>query len=165
MLFLQKINYHGMISQSSGEDWLDCKISLSTAAPSIGGNVPELATQNVRIKPKPIPRADKSFAQSYAQSYKSPRNGGLFGSSFMAIESAAAPMRAEKMSLQEVDLAYVRAEVFFKKKVSKNKLVFKTYKKRSKQAQLVQQVRLRYLEKRQFQPIITAIRSVLVSFH
>jgi len=44
------INYFGMIQQATGEDWNDTKISLSTAVPSIGGNIPELGTQNVRIK-------------------------------------------------------------------------------------------------------------------
>jgi hypothetical protein len=49
-----------MISQSCGEDWIDTKISLSTAVPAVGGNVPELETQNVRIKPKYV-------AQRYIQ--------------------------------------------------------------------------------------------------
>lgn len=43
-----------MIIQSTGEDWNETKLSLSTATPSIGGNVPELGTTNVRIKPKPV---------------------------------------------------------------------------------------------------------------
>ena len=47
------INYFGVITQSTGEDWLDTKLSLSTAVPSVGGNVPELGTQNVQIK-KPV---------------------------------------------------------------------------------------------------------------
>ena len=38
-----------MISQSTGEDWVDTKLSLSTAVPSVGGNVPELETVNMRI--------------------------------------------------------------------------------------------------------------------
>jgi hypothetical protein len=41
-----------MIRQTTGEDWTDSKISLSTAVPSAGGNVPELNTENARIKPK-----------------------------------------------------------------------------------------------------------------
>lgn len=49
-LFLPKINYYGMITQTTGEDWVDTKISLSTAVPSVGGNVPELDTVNVRVK-------------------------------------------------------------------------------------------------------------------
>ena len=39
-----------MIKQSTGEDWNDTKISLSTAVPSIGGKIPELETQNLRFK-------------------------------------------------------------------------------------------------------------------
>jgi hypothetical protein len=45
-----------MIRQTTGEDWTDSKISLSTAVPSAGGNVPELNTENARIKPKIQPR-------------------------------------------------------------------------------------------------------------
>lgn len=44
------INYFGLIKQTTGEDWNDTKISLSTAVPSIGGCVPELPTQTVQIK-------------------------------------------------------------------------------------------------------------------
>lgn len=39
-----------MIVQSTGEDWIDTKISLSTAEPSVGGNVPELETVNVKVR-------------------------------------------------------------------------------------------------------------------
>jgi hypothetical protein len=39
-----------LIQQSTGEDWNDTKLSLSTAVPSIGGNVPTLETQNVKFK-------------------------------------------------------------------------------------------------------------------
>lgn len=46
-----RINYFGLIKQTTGEDWTDTKISLSTAVPSIGGSVPKLSTQNVSIKP------------------------------------------------------------------------------------------------------------------
>ena len=51
-LKLFKLNYYGLIKQLTGEDWNETRISLSTAAPSIGGIVPELLTQNVKIKPK-----------------------------------------------------------------------------------------------------------------
>ena len=51
------INYSGLITQRSGEDWNNTTISLSTACPTFGGNVPSLGTQCVRIKkiepPKP----------------------------------------------------------------------------------------------------------------
>ena len=45
------INYFGLISQTTGEDQNETKVSLSTAVPSIGGNVPELVTENARFKP------------------------------------------------------------------------------------------------------------------
>lgn len=41
-----------MISQSTGEDWNDSIIVLSTAVPSVRGVVPELETQTIRVKPK-----------------------------------------------------------------------------------------------------------------
>jgi hypothetical protein len=39
-----------MINQETGEDWNDTRVVLSTASPSYCGNVPELETQNVRIR-------------------------------------------------------------------------------------------------------------------
>jgi uncharacterized protein (TIGR02231 family) len=44
---LLKLHYFGFIRQSTGEDWVDTQVALSTATPSIGGNVPELLTQKV----------------------------------------------------------------------------------------------------------------------
>ena len=42
--------YYGLIKQSTGEDWPDAKLSLSTANPSIGGCVPELGVQLLKFK-------------------------------------------------------------------------------------------------------------------
>ena len=42
--------YYGLIKQSTGEDWLDAKLSLSTANPSVGGSVPELGVQLLKFK-------------------------------------------------------------------------------------------------------------------
>ena len=44
--------YYGMIKQSTNEEWTDAKISLSTAMANISGTVPELETQNIRLKEK-----------------------------------------------------------------------------------------------------------------
>jgi uncharacterized protein (TIGR02231 family) len=49
------INYYGIIRQSTGEDWNDTKLSLSTAQPSIGGNIPKLNTLNVNLEEKFVP--------------------------------------------------------------------------------------------------------------
>ncbi|KAK7503061.1 hypothetical protein BaRGS_00005687 [Batillaria attramentaria] len=50
-----KITYYGQIKQSTGEDWVDAKLFLSTAQPSIGGEVPELSTAELRLRrPTPV---------------------------------------------------------------------------------------------------------------
>ena len=54
--------YYGLIKQSTGEDWLDAKLSLSTANPSIGGSVPELGVQLLKFKQPVIMR--KSYLES-----------------------------------------------------------------------------------------------------
>ena len=45
--------YFGTIHQTTGEDWEEAKIALSTAMPSIGGSPPELATQYLSIDHAP----------------------------------------------------------------------------------------------------------------
>jgi len=50
--------YYGLIKQSTGEDWLDAKLSLSTANPSIGGSVPELGVQLLKFK-QPVTTMNK----------------------------------------------------------------------------------------------------------
>lgn len=67
------INYYGMIKQSTGEDWTDTKIFLSTAMPSVGGNVPEIFTENVGVKPKytrPLMAKSIAFNAMPARSFK-----------------------------------------------------------------------------------------------
>ena len=44
------IRYYGLIKQSTGEDWTNAILSLSTANPSIGGSVPELGEQLLKFK-------------------------------------------------------------------------------------------------------------------
>ena len=44
--------YYGMIQQSTGEDWTEAKLCLSTTMPGIGGAVPDLGTQKLAFKPK-----------------------------------------------------------------------------------------------------------------
>lgn len=54
-----KITYYGQIRQSTGEDWVDAKLFLSTAMPSIGGEIPDLFTAQLTLV-KPRPRRYKS---------------------------------------------------------------------------------------------------------
>ncbi|XP_065179387.1 protein F37C4.5-like [Sycon ciliatum] len=46
---LLKIHYFALISQSTGEDWEDAALVLSTAQPSIGGSPPELETKKLEF--------------------------------------------------------------------------------------------------------------------
>ncbi|KAI0240642.1 Protein F37C4.5 [Lamellibrachia satsuma] len=51
-----KIFYYGIVQQTTGEDWTDTQLILSTAMPSVGGNIPELNSWKLGFKPKqPIP--------------------------------------------------------------------------------------------------------------
>ena len=45
-----QVQYYGLIKQSTGEDWLNAKMSLSTAQPSLGGAPPTLETHTIRFK-------------------------------------------------------------------------------------------------------------------
>ncbi|KAL5491215.1 hypothetical protein EMCRGX_G016461, partial [Ephydatia muelleri] len=45
-----KVQYYGLIKQSTGEDWVNAKISLSTAQPSLGGAPPTLGTHSINFK-------------------------------------------------------------------------------------------------------------------
>ena len=69
-----QVLYYGLIKQSTGEDWTNAKLSLSTANPSIGGSVPELGMQQLKFKrtriayksiPKRIPQSSTSFISRY----------------------------------------------------------------------------------------------------
>lgn len=44
-----EISYHAMVSQSTGEDWIDANLNLSTATPRIGGEEPELSPWHVDV--------------------------------------------------------------------------------------------------------------------
>ncbi|XP_067951620.1 protein F37C4.5-like [Watersipora subatra] len=47
---LLKVTYFGLITQKTGEDWNDVRIFLSTAQPSVGGDMPVLPSQTVHFK-------------------------------------------------------------------------------------------------------------------
>ena len=61
--------YYGLIKQSTGEDWTNAKLSLSTANPSIGGSVPELGMQLLKFKRARVAYKSKSKRLSSEASY------------------------------------------------------------------------------------------------
>ncbi|OWA52575.1 putative Protein F37C4.5 [Hypsibius exemplaris] len=55
------IAYYGLITQNTGEDWVEVPLSLSTAVPSQGGTIPTLGTKTLSFKqppppPQPVPQ-------------------------------------------------------------------------------------------------------------
>ncbi|ESP04072.1 hypothetical protein LOTGIDRAFT_230318 [Lottia gigantea] len=69
---VMKIMYYGQIQQSTGEDWNDAKIFLSTASPSIGGTVPDLESVVLSLRDKYRPVA-KGFSLFSAKKVAAPR--------------------------------------------------------------------------------------------
>jgi hypothetical protein len=51
------VTYYGVVTQSTGEEWLDTRVVLSTASPQVAGTAPVLTTKTVSIKPKYNPRS------------------------------------------------------------------------------------------------------------
>ena len=58
-----QVQYYGLIKQSTGEDWEDAKISLSTAQPAIGGGAPALPTKIIRFK-RPVMKHTRAYVRS-----------------------------------------------------------------------------------------------------
>ncbi|KHN86723.1 Protein F37C4.5 [Toxocara canis] len=83
-----KLTYHGNIEQHTGEDWIDAPLVLSTAQPSLGGDIPELGTQ-IAVLYKPPPPAPEPRIRPCvmaAQSFDS------FPESLQECRLASAPM-------------------------------------------------------------------------
>lgn len=55
-----QLQYYGLIRQSTGEDWKEAKLWLSTAKPSVGGDIPTLNTLHVGFH-RPPPYAGPHF--------------------------------------------------------------------------------------------------------
>jgi uncharacterized protein (TIGR02231 family) len=49
------LGYFGVISQNTGEDWKNVKLTLSTARPSLGGGAPPLQPWIIDVAPPPPP--------------------------------------------------------------------------------------------------------------
>ncbi|XP_065649065.1 protein F37C4.5 isoform X2 [Hydra vulgaris] len=58
-----QILYFANVCQSTGEDWNDCKITLSTALPSVGGSPPELLPYNLDLE-EPVKIARRSVSKT-----------------------------------------------------------------------------------------------------
>lgn len=57
------LNYQGIITQNTGEDWLDVKLTLSTAKPYLGGAVPTLTSWQID-ESKPVVAVQPAYYDS-----------------------------------------------------------------------------------------------------
>ncbi|GMS96710.1 hypothetical protein PENTCL1PPCAC_18885, partial [Pristionchus entomophagus] len=57
-----QLSYYGNVNQCTSEDWEGAQLTLSTARPCLGGNIPEIGTLDVSFyRPPPPPVAYNSF--------------------------------------------------------------------------------------------------------
>ncbi|KAH3746278.1 mucoidy inhibitor MuiA family protein [Pelomyxa schiedti] len=59
-----QLSYYGLITNSTGEDWIDAHLTLSTATPDIGGVPPELPTSTVGINYIPPSRGARRLSMT-----------------------------------------------------------------------------------------------------
>lgn len=55
-----ELTSYGVVKQTTGEDWKDISLALSTAKPSISGQIPDIAPWIVRPYQPPVPMKGKS---------------------------------------------------------------------------------------------------------
>jgi uncharacterized protein (TIGR02231 family) len=105
------LSYFGVVRQSTGEDWKDVALTLSTARPGFGGAAPGLSTWNLDVfTPRPASlaesyerqRTDKSVAlftgavnmQSLTNNAPAPEDAGYLDKKEKDAEMAAATIEA-----------------------------------------------------------------------
>lgn len=91
------LNYFGVVSQSTGEDWSDVALTLSTARPSLGATIPELYPWRVEV------RQDDVMALGMSKSMRA-------AAAPMAMSMVADAAESEMSYRSEVARATVSAE-------------------------------------------------------
>lgn len=82
------LSLHGSVEQTSGEDWTDVALALSTAQPARGIHVPDLPPQYLDIV-RPLPRAAAPAAKARAEEMRA------MGAMQDALEDTAASLDLE----------------------------------------------------------------------
>lgn len=59
-----EVNYFALVQQSTGEDWKDAVLKLSTANPGLGGEHPEMDPWRIRIAPRNVKTWDAVSSRS-----------------------------------------------------------------------------------------------------
>lgn len=99
----------GIIAQSTGEDWNNTDLIISTAKPSIGGRMPELEPWYLRpfVPPPVVTRENKKMAFDAMQNMA--RGSALYGIAEKLDESSDYAMEKAKAQ-QRSEVAYAQAE-------------------------------------------------------
>jgi uncharacterized protein (TIGR02231 family) len=92
---------YGLVTQNSGEDWVDVSMSLSTASPSVGGNLPYVAPWILR------PVAPRQSMPMRAMRNKSDMNMEM---KMMAQSDAFSGGAPREESLQVAEVSYAQAQ-------------------------------------------------------
>ncbi|NLG18316.1 MAG: mucoidy inhibitor MuiA family protein [Fibrobacter sp.] len=108
---LLRMTYKGSLRQSTGEDWKDVRIKLSTATPHISGSQPELSPWHINIyQPRPEPRrSERLMAKSAAPAMM---NQMMFNDSEIEMlkkETEEAPLEFEDAQVESGATAVVFA--------------------------------------------------------
>lgn len=86
----------GVVTQSTGEDWSNCSVSLSTSSPSIKGSPPAVPSRSICFKKKIVP---VNAVRRTSNAMKKRASGfGMFGSAPDASDM-------QVMALEEDDVA------------------------------------------------------------
>ncbi|VDO41812.1 unnamed protein product [Haemonchus placei] len=106
-----KITYFGNISQSTGEDWTNASLVLSTAQPCLGGQIPELGVlEAVFYRPPPPPVAQPYMARTKMCVFI---EGGMKKFSLRAAPMAAGSLFASAQNDMVLESAPMHVEVNF----------------------------------------------------
>ena len=58
------LSYFGEVTQTSGEDWMDCELNLSTSNPAISADPPEMKRKVAEFQPTYIPAPNRRLSAS-----------------------------------------------------------------------------------------------------
>lgn len=81
--------YYGVVRQSTGEDWKDVALTLSTARPALGGMMPRLEAWRLGRDSRPIAYSLPSIGSSVQNNVM---GGHTIGNSFMSANVAPKPL-------------------------------------------------------------------------
>ncbi|GAU98934.1 hypothetical protein RvY_10006 [Ramazzottius varieornatus] len=97
------LSYYGVITQNTGEDWVDVPLQLSTAVPSHGGTIPTLGTKQISFKepPPPVQIQNPGFGYGGAEPRMKRMTAATFSAQHDTMEYAMAPMAMAVSRVQD----------------------------------------------------------------